>query len=192
MLIGNDLFVFKYRLGVNKYIQFLIIFIEIYLSVWILCARTLMTNILEDSTLKKTSVTYLIFRFQLMFFFRILRTRKQLFHISPFRSTCYVLKSFGSLEVGNGVSNWNKVKNLFFVDSILHTCQLQIPVFIYKFMSQCSLWISVSYGFCEFNQFNHFRYANRKYWFHIQINISYFILNRSFLYWIWEFNCVAI
>ena len=99
----------------------------------------------------KTSFTYLIFMFQMMFIFPILRRWKNVFHIYPFQSTSYVLKVFGCLEVSNRLSNWNKAKNLIFVWSILQICQLEIPLFIYKFMCMRSLWISVLYGFCEFN-----------------------------------------
>ena len=42
---------------------------------------------------------------------------KQLFHIAPFRSTIYVLKSFVCLEVSSLVSKWNKGKNLIFIGS---------------------------------------------------------------------------
>ena len=54
-------------------------FKEIQGTVSLLCAHPLMTNInffLEDPTLKKTSVTYLIFMFGLIFIFRILISRK--------------------------------------------------------------------------------------------------------------------
>ena len=76
---------------------------------------------------------------------------KQLFHNAPFRTTSYVLKSFGYLDVSNSVSNRNKGKNRIFVESMLQICQLEIPVFIHKFMTQSSLWFSVSYWVCEFN-----------------------------------------
>jgi len=59
--------------------HFLVIFIEICVTVSILCAHTLMTNIyfiLDYQTLKKTLVTHLIFMFRadVFFFFRILIT----------------------------------------------------------------------------------------------------------------------
>ena len=85
-------------------------------------------------------------------FFTFWGAEKQLFHISPFRSTSYVLKSFGCLEVCNRVSKWIEGKNLIFVGQILQICQLEIPVFINKLMCESSLWVSVSYGFCEFNR----------------------------------------
>jgi hypothetical protein len=85
-------------------------------------------------------------------FFAFWGTVKQLFHIASFRSTSYVLKSFGCLEVSNSVSNRNKVKHRIFVESMLQICQLEIPVFVYKFMSQSALWFSFSYGICEFNR----------------------------------------
>ena len=90
--------------------------------------------------------------FSLYSFLAFWGAEKQLFHIAPFRSTSYVLKSLGFLEVSKRVSNWNKGKNRIFVESMLQICQLDIPVFIYKFMSQSSLWFSISCGFCEFNR----------------------------------------
>ena len=53
--------------------------------------------ILEDPKLKITSFTYLIFMFSWCSFFALLGAEKHVFHISPFRSTCYVLKSIGCL-----------------------------------------------------------------------------------------------
>jgi len=47
-----------------------------------------------------------------MFIFAFRRAEKQVLHISPFRSTCYILKSFGYSYFSNRVSNWNKAKNL--------------------------------------------------------------------------------
>jgi len=38
------------------------------------------------------------------------------------------------------------------VGTILQICQFELPVFIYKLMCEGLLWISVSYGFCEFNR----------------------------------------
>jgi len=35
------------------------------------------------------------------------------FHIAPFRTTSYVLKGFGCLEVSKRISNWNKFKISF-------------------------------------------------------------------------------
>ena len=68
------------------HLNFLVIFIEIYVTVWLLCAHPLMTSInfiLEDPTLKKTSVTYLFFMFRLVFFFRMLISWKATYsHLS--------------------------------------------------------------------------------------------------------------
>ena len=92
------------------------IFIEIQVPVSLLCAHPLMTSInfiLEESTLNKTSVTYLISMFRLMFIFEFWLGEKQLFHISPFHSWCYVQMRLGCLEVSNRVSNWNKAKTSF-------------------------------------------------------------------------------
>ena len=65
--------------------------------------------------------------------------QKQLFHIAQFRTTSHVLKSFMGLEVIKRVSKRNKIKILIFVGSIIQKCQLEIPVFISKFMKQISL-----------------------------------------------------
>ena len=122
---------------------------------WLLCAHPLMTSInfiLEYPTLKKTSVTYLNFMFQLMIIFRILISWKQLIHTSPFHSWSYILMFLGFLEVCNRVSNLNKAKNIIFVGLKIEICQLEIPIFIYNFISLNSLWISFSYGFYVFNR----------------------------------------
>jgi hypothetical protein len=57
-------------------------------------------------------------------FFAFWAAEKQLFHISPFRSKSYVLKSFVCFDVSNRVSNWYKGKHLIFVGSIIQICQL--------------------------------------------------------------------
>ena len=83
-------------------------------------------------------------------FFTFWAPEKHVFHIATFRTTSYVLKRFGCLEISNRVSKWNKGKNLIFLWSILKICQLEIPVFIWKLNCQNSLWITVSYEFFEF------------------------------------------
>jgi hypothetical protein len=85
-------------------------------------------------------------------FFGFWWAEKHVFPIAPFRSTSYVLKSFGCLEVSKRVTNWNKCKKLILVLSILEIWKLEISVFIYKLMRQSSLWISISYGLCGFNR----------------------------------------
>jgi len=72
MPIGNTV---NHKKIYDNHSHFLVIFIVICVTVWFLCAHTLMTSIyfiLEDPILKRTSVTYLIFMFRLMFIFRIL------------------------------------------------------------------------------------------------------------------------
>ena len=96
--------------------------------------------------------THLVFMFQLIFFFRILRNWKARFYIVPFRPPRYVLKCFRCLEVSNRVRNWNNLKNHIYVRSKFQLCQLEIPIFIFKLMFQCSLINSDSYVFCEFTR----------------------------------------
>ena len=108
--------------------------------------------LLDDTTLKKTSVTYLIFIFRLTFIFEFWLGEMQLIHISPFQTRKFVLMLLGCLVVSNRVRNWNKGKNFIFVLSILQICQLEIPKYIYKFISLNSLWIPVSCGFRVFNR----------------------------------------
>ena len=162
--------------------HFLVIFIDIYVTGWLLCAHPLMTSInfiLEESTLNKTSVTYLISMFRLMFIFEFWLGKEQLIHISPFHSRNYVLMCLGSLEVSNRVSNWNKGKHFIFVGSMLQICQLELPVIITKFM----WWF-------EFSRYFYWNVGNRltfmcsppndKYKFHsrgpnTQENVSYIL-----------------
>jgi len=68
-------------------------------------------------------------------FFAFWGAENPFFHILPFRSRGYALKSFECLEVFNRVSNWNKSWKLFYVSSILQICQFEIPEIITKFMT---------------------------------------------------------
>ena len=64
------------RLRVNKNFQILIILIEIDVKHWMLCAHLVMKSInffLEDLSDNKKSVMHLVFIFQLILFFCILR-----------------------------------------------------------------------------------------------------------------------
>ena len=90
------------------------------------------------------------FMFQLISFFAFWGSVKHVFHIPLFRPTRYVLMSFRYLEVGNRVRNWNNIKKFIFVWSKLQLCQLEIPIYIYKIMSQSTLINSVSFLFSEF------------------------------------------
>ena len=86
-------------------------------------------------------------------FFSFSRAEKQLIHISSFRSTSYVLNSFGCSEFRNSASNRNKDKKLVLEDSIFQIWLLKNPVFIFILMYQSLFWISVSVnGFFEFNR----------------------------------------
>ena len=60
--------------------------------------------------------------------------------------------SFRCVEIINRVKKWYNVKHFIFMGSKLQLCQLEIPIFMYKLMCKISLWISVSYVFCEFNR----------------------------------------
>ena len=73
------------------------------------------------------------------------RAEMQLYHNAPFRTTYYVLISFGILEVSNLVSNWNKGKTLIFVKSVFQIRQFEILELIYLFVFHSSIWISFSY-----------------------------------------------
>ena len=83
-------------------------------------------------------------------FFAFWGAEKHVIHIAPFRTMRNVLKIFRYLEVSNRVRNWNKLKNIIFVGLKLQLCQLEIPIFIYKIMSQRTIINSVSFLFCEF------------------------------------------
>jgi len=100
--------------------------------------------ILEDLTVNIKSVTHLVFMFQLILFFRILRSWKARISHRSIWTKWYVVNSFRWLEAINRVRNWNKVKNYKYVGSKLQLCQLEVPKFIYKLMCQSSLIKSVS------------------------------------------------
>ena len=120
------------RLFVNKKFPNPLYFIEINVNVCLLCAHQVITSIIFNTRrpVNKKSVTHMVFRFQRIFFFRILRSWKARFNIVPFLPPRYVLKSFMCLEVSNGVRNWNKIKKKIYVRSKLLLCQLEIPIFI--------------------------------------------------------------
>ena len=138
MQIGNDSFVFKYPVTCKQKIsKNYINFIEFNVNVSLLCAHHVMTSILlhvRTPNSQKKSVTHLVFMFQLILFFRILRSWDHVFRIVPFRPKRYVLKSFRCLDVSNCVRNGNKVKNIIFVRSKLQLCKLEIRIFIKKLM----------------------------------------------------------
>ena len=101
--------------------------------------------------------------FQLTFIFRILRSWKAFFYITPFRPTSYVLMRLKWLEFSNRVRNWNKVKNFIFVESKLELCQLQMLIFIYKLMCQNSLMNM--FHFCSMNLIVYQSEKKEKYYF---------------------------
>ena len=120
-----------------------------------LCSQPVMRSIILHT--RRPNCQYKIcyalgFYVSAIFFFRILRSWKHVFHIAPFCPTTYVLKSFKWLEVSNRERNWNKLKNVIYVCSKLQLFQLEIQIFIYKFMWEPSLINSVSFLFCEFNR----------------------------------------
>ena len=88
--------------------------------------------------------------FRLTFFFRILRSWKHVYHITPFRPTSYVLMRLKWLEFSNRERNWNKVKNFIFVgvetwimpigNANIHI-QINVSVFINKLIFIFVLWI---------------------------------------------------
>ena len=85
------------------------------------------------------------------FFFEFWLVDKHLFHITSLHTSSYVLMRLEFLEVSNRVSNWNK-KNDIYVGWIIQIFQLDIPIFIYKFISLISLKIWISHGFFVFNR----------------------------------------
>ena len=130
------------------------------------------------------SVTHLDFMFQLIFFFAFWGAVNYVFHIVPFRPTRYVLKIFRCLVISNRVRRWNKFKNNIYVRSKFQLCQLEIPIFINKFISQSSLINTVSFVICEFirvaswnecktiNQYDHqFKFPNRNTVFIFKVNV---------------------
>ena len=119
MQIGYESFVFEYPVTCKKKFTIQINFIEINVNVCLLWAHHVMTSIIlhtRRSNCQKISVAHLVFMFQLTFIFRILRSWKARYHITPFRPTSYVLMRLKWLEVSNRVRNWNKVKNFIFVE----------------------------------------------------------------------------
>ena len=96
--------------------QILNSFIEINETVY--CAPPQMKSIIFHTGIlitRKLQLPTWFFCFSWCPFFAFLRAEKHVFHIAPFRSTSYELKSFRCLEVSNRVSNWNKGKNLCLV-----------------------------------------------------------------------------
>ena len=132
MLIGNDFLVFKYRLRVNKDIQNLYIFIDIKVTVWLLCAHPLMTSKILH-TWRPNSIKRQLRNWFMCFswcsYFAFWGAEKHVFHFASFRTTMYVLHCFRCLEISNRVTNRNKVKNLIFVGSILQISEWEIPIF---------------------------------------------------------------
>jgi len=76
-----------------------------------------------------------------------MKTRFSLRFILP-HEVC--IKEFQVLRGQSSCNNRNKFKNLIFVGSILHICQLDIRMFKYKLMYQSTLYINFLYVW-EFN-----------------------------------------
>ena len=122
------------------------------MTVWLLCAHTLMTSIyfiLEDPTRKKTSVMYLIFMFRLMFNFRIFISWKA---TSPHLSNSRLETCTNEIRVFGGQHQTEIKAYLHFRASLLQMSQLQVRILIYQFIPLNSLRNSISYGFCVFNR----------------------------------------
>jgi hypothetical protein len=123
-------------------------------NVWLLCAHPVMTSISLHTG--RPNCRYKVcyergFYVSADFLFSNFEDLKsRFFTFASFRTTRYVLKGFGWLEFSKRVRNWNKVKNFIYVGSKLQLFQLELPIFIYKFMCQSSLINSVSFLFCEF------------------------------------------
>jgi hypothetical protein len=83
---------------------------------------------------RKSKLLTWFFCFVWFSFFAFWGAENHVFHILPIRSRSYELKSLVCLEDSNSVSNWNKRWNLFYASSIFQICQMEIPVFITKFM----------------------------------------------------------
>ena len=125
------------RLRVNNNFKFLNIYFEINVKICLLCVHPVMTCIILHT--RRTNCQWKVcyafgFVFSWFSFFAFWGAEKHVFHISPFRPTRYVLKSYRYLEISNRVRNWNKVTNFIFVSSKLQLCQLEITIFIYKLM----------------------------------------------------------
>ena len=104
------------RLSVKKF-QILIIFSEISVTVWLLCAHPLMTSIIFHTLRLNTqeNVSYVLGFYVTAddFFSPFFGAKKHVFHIAPFRPTIYVLKIFGFFEVSKRETNWINSKFSF-------------------------------------------------------------------------------
>ena len=121
------------RLFVNKNFSNSHCFIEINVNFCLLWAHRILTSIIlhiRGLTVNTKSVMHLVFMFQLILFFAFWGAEKHVYHIVPFRSTRYVLKSFRCSEVSNRVRIWNKIKNNIYVRTKLLLCQLEILICI--------------------------------------------------------------
>ena len=154
MQIENELFVFKYSVTWRQKINnFSFFYWNCCKQLSFICSHRndkynpsyLMNSLSINSLLR---IWFLGFSWFSSFAFW--GTEKHFFHIFPFRPTRYVLKSYRCLDVSNRVRKWNKFKKFIYVVSTIQLCQLEIPIFIYKLMCQCSLINSVSFLFCEF------------------------------------------
>ena len=148
MLIGNEIFVFKYPVSVNNIFQIPNTFIKIKVNFWLLSAHPIMTCIIFHIWRPKTQENV---RHIVRFYVSADVHQKHVFHIEPFRSKFHILKRFMCLEVNKVISNWNKGKILILVVSTFKKRPIGSTGIQYKLMRQISLWISVSYGLCEFN-----------------------------------------
>ena len=131
-------------------------------NVCLLCAHPVMTSIILHTrrpNFNKKSVTHLVYMFQLIFFFRILRSWKARFphpSISP-HEVC--TKEFQVLGIGNLVRKWNNVKIHFLgvENSIIPIgiTNIHIQIHVSEFLNKLSffsvLWI-LSFGEMKWRQ----------------------------------------
>jgi len=112
---------FNTRLSVNKHFKFLIIFIEICVTVWLLCAHPLMSSLIfliRRTSTQEKSVTYMIFVWGVVNFSNFEVLKRSFFPSLHFGQRIMYYRVFCCLEVCNRVSNGNNFKNLIFVGSI--------------------------------------------------------------------------
>ena len=77
-------------------------------------------------------------------FFAFWGAEKHVFHIYPFRSSCYVLKIFGCFVVSNRESKWNRGKNLYSWDRYFKYAYLK---YRYSFTNLFRSFVHSHYSF---------------------------------------------
>ena len=140
MYIGNDFFVFIYPVTCKNVFPISYFFIKINVHVCLLSAHPVMTNIILHirRPVNRNSVTHFVLMFQLIDFSHFEELNRT-FYIPPFRPTRCVLKRYRYLDVSNCVRNSNNVKTSFPWGRNIIYCQLETPIFIYKFCARFHL-----------------------------------------------------